>query len=42
MEYFDLRDGFGWPASLHDIVNTNLMPLVLVLQIGRASCRERV
>lgn len=24
-------DGFGWPASLHDIVNTNLMPLVLVL-----------
>jgi hypothetical protein len=31
MEYFDLRDGFGWPASLHDIVNTNLVPLVLVL-----------
>jgi hypothetical protein len=31
MEYFDLRDGFGWTASLHDIVNTNLMPLVLVL-----------
>jgi hypothetical protein len=31
MEYFDLRDGFGWEASLHDIVNTNLMPLVLVL-----------
>jgi len=31
LEYFDLRDGFGWPASLHDIVNTNLMPLVLVL-----------
>jgi len=31
MEYFDLRDGFGWPASLHDVVNTNLLPLVLVL-----------
>jgi hypothetical protein len=31
MEYFDLRDGFGWAASLHDVVNTNLMPLVLVL-----------
>jgi hypothetical protein len=31
MEYFDLRDGFGWTASLHDLVNTNLMPLVLVL-----------
>jgi hypothetical protein len=31
MEYFDLRDGFGWAASLHDIINTNLMPLVLVL-----------
>jgi len=31
MEYFDLRDGFGWTASVHDVVNTNLMPLVLVL-----------
>jgi len=31
MEYFDLRDGFGWAASLHDVVNTNLLPLVLVL-----------
>jgi hypothetical protein len=26
-----VKSGFGWLASLHDIVNTNLMPLVLVL-----------
>jgi hypothetical protein len=30
MEVFDLRDGYGWTASLHDLVNTNLMPFVLV------------
>jgi hypothetical protein len=30
MEVFDLRDGYGWTASVHDLVNTNLMPLVLV------------
>lgn len=31
MEVFDLRDGFPWQESLKDIVNTNLMPFVLVL-----------
>jgi len=31
MEYFDLRDGFGWSASAHDLINTNLIPLILVL-----------
>ncbi len=36
MEVFDLRDDLTsvghprWGASLHDIVNTNLLPLVLV------------
>ncbi|HEY0512141.1 MAG TPA: hypothetical protein VGH73_09570 [Thermoanaerobaculia bacterium] len=30
MEVFDLRDGYSVAASVHDIVNTNLMPLVLV------------
>src|SRR5512147_3187044 len=30
MEFFDLRDGYGWTASVHDLINTNLMPLVLV------------
>ncbi|HEX9940494.1 MAG TPA: hypothetical protein VGG03_00645 [Thermoanaerobaculia bacterium] len=30
MEVFDLRDGYGWTASVHDLVNTNLMPFVLV------------
>jgi len=30
MEIFDLRDGYGWTASVHDLVNTNLMPFVLV------------
>lgn len=30
MEVFDLRDGYGWTASIHDLVNTNLMPFVLV------------
>ncbi|HEX4959872.1 MAG TPA: hypothetical protein VF173_03465 [Thermoanaerobaculia bacterium] len=30
MEVLDLRDGFPWPASVHDLVNTNLLPFVLV------------
>lgn len=30
MEILDLRDGYPWSASVHDIVNTNLMPLVIV------------
>jgi hypothetical protein len=31
MEVFDLRDGYGWLASLKDVVNTNLIPFLLVL-----------
>ena len=31
LEVFDLRDGYDWLASLKDIINTNLMPFVLVL-----------
>ena len=31
MELFDLRDGFGWQASVKDLVNTNLIPLLLIL-----------
>jgi hypothetical protein len=31
MEAFDLRDGYDWLASLKDVINTNLMPFVLVL-----------
>jgi hypothetical protein len=31
MEVFDLRDGYDWLASLKDVVNTNLIPFVLVL-----------
>ena len=31
MEIFDLRDGYGWAASLKDLVNTNLIPFLLVL-----------
>lgn len=31
MEIFDLRDGFGVLASLKDLVNTNLIPFLLVL-----------
>lgn len=31
MEVFDLRDGYDWLASLKDMINTNLMPFVLVL-----------
>jgi hypothetical protein len=31
MEYFDLRDGFAWQESVKDIVNTNLIPFVLVI-----------
>ncbi|SRR5688500_6598395 len=34
MEVFDLRDGFGWGASLKDLVNTNLIPFLLV-QLAR-------
>ena len=30
MEIFDLRDGYDWAASVHDLINTNLMPFVLV------------
>jgi hypothetical protein len=30
MEYFDLRDGYSLGASVHDIINTNLLPFVLV------------
>jgi len=30
LEVFDLRDGYSVSASLHDIVNTNLLPVVLV------------
>ena len=36
MEVFDLRDarrtsgGWMWHASLHDVVNTNLLPVVIV------------
>lgn len=31
MEIFDLRDGFSLLASAKDLVNTNLIPLLLVL-----------
>ena len=31
MEAFDLRDGYGWMESVKDIVNTNLLPFLLVL-----------
>lgn len=31
MEVFDLRDGYDWFASAKDLVNTNLIPFVLVL-----------
>jgi hypothetical protein len=30
LEYFDLRDGYSVGASVHDIINTNLLPFVLV------------
>jgi hypothetical protein len=30
MEILDLRDGYNWIASAKDLVNTNLIPLVLV------------
>jgi hypothetical protein len=30
MEIFDLRDGYDWAASVKDLINTNLMPFVLV------------
>src|SRR5262245_1588300 len=47
MEALDLRDGlrtFGywrWGASLHDLVNTNLLPLVIVLLARRRWIRPR-
>jgi hypothetical protein len=31
MEVFDLRDGFSLAESAKDLVNTNLIPLLLVL-----------
>jgi len=30
LEIFDLRDGYSVGASVHDIINTNLLPFVLV------------
>ncbi|MFP5286584.1 MAG: hypothetical protein ACLGI9_12655 [Thermoanaerobaculia bacterium] len=30
MEILDLRDGYNWIASAKDLVNTNLIPVVLV------------
>ena len=30
MEVFDLRDRYSLGASVHDIINTNLLPFVLV------------
>lgn len=30
MEILDLRDGYGWAASAKDLINTNLLPFVLV------------
>jgi hypothetical protein len=34
MEVFDLRDGFSWVESAKDLINTNLIPFLLV-QIAR-------
>lgn len=31
MEIFDLRDGYAWMESAKDLVNTNLIPFLLVL-----------
>jgi hypothetical protein len=31
MEVFDLRDGYAWMESAKDLVNTNLIPFLLVL-----------
>ncbi|MFL6202761.1 MAG: hypothetical protein ACJ76J_26630 [Thermoanaerobaculia bacterium] len=31
MEVFDLRDGYAWMESVKDVVNTNLIPFLLVL-----------
>jgi hypothetical protein len=30
MEALDLRDGYTLAASIHDVINTNLLPFVLV------------
>lgn len=44
MEVADLRDGLregqlNWAASVHDLVNTNLIPLVIVLLARRKRLR---
>ena len=45
MEVFDLRDArrttgeWRWHASLHDLVNTNLLPVVLVFVFRRGWIR---
>jgi len=31
MEAFDLRDGYNWGESVKDLINTNLIPFLLVL-----------
>jgi hypothetical protein len=31
MEVLDLRDGYGWTESVKDIVNTNMIPFLLVI-----------
>jgi len=31
MEVLDLRDGYGWAESVKDIVNTNMIPFLLVI-----------
>ena len=46
MEAFDLRDNradglpYQWRASLRDVVNTNLIPVVLVLVARRGWLRK--
>ena len=31
MEIFDLRDGYAWMESAKDLINTNMIPFLLVL-----------
>lgn len=31
MEIFDLRDGYAWSESVKDLINTNMIPFLLVL-----------
>lgn len=31
MEILDLRDGYSWTESVKDLINTNLIPFLLVL-----------